>query len=52
LFVSPYAEVAQDVDVTALKQGAILGSYRRAIGWTDETKERRSADRSYLLFGH
>ena len=52
LFVSPFAEVAQDVDVVALKRGALLGSYRRAVGWTDETRELRSVDRSYLLFGH
>jgi hypothetical protein len=29
-----------------------MGSYRRAVGWTDETTERRGIDRSYLLFGH
>jgi NAD-dependent dihydropyrimidine dehydrogenase PreA subunit len=52
LFVSPDADVAQDIDVVALKQGTLLGSYRRAVGWTDETRERRSLDRSYLLFGH
>ena len=44
--------VAQSVDVAVLKQGALLGSYRRAVGWTDETRELRGIDRSYLLFGH
>lgn len=52
LFVSPFAEAAQSIDVIALKQGALLGSYRRAVGWTEETRELRGVDRSYLLFGH
>jgi NAD-dependent dihydropyrimidine dehydrogenase PreA subunit len=52
LFVSPYAEAPQDVDLTALKQASTMGSYRRAVGWTDETKDRRGIDRSHLLFGH
>lgn len=52
LFVSPFADLPQNVDVVALKQGAAMGSYRRAVGWTDETKELRGVDRSYLLFGH
>jgi Fe-S-cluster-containing hydrogenase component 2 len=51
LFVSPFADMAQSIDVS-LKQGALLGSYRRAVGWTDETRELRGIDRSYLLFGH
>ena len=52
LFVSPFADTAQGVDVVALKQQALLGSYRRSVGWTDETRELRGIDRSYLLFGH
>jgi hypothetical protein len=44
--------VPQDVDVVALKQGAAMGSYRRAVGWTEETRQLRGIDRSYLLFGH
>jgi NAD-dependent dihydropyrimidine dehydrogenase PreA subunit len=52
LFVSPYAEAPQHVDLVALKQASTMGSYRRAIGWTDETKDRRGIDRSHLLFGH
>ena len=38
--------------VIALKQTVAMGSYRRAVGWTDETRDRRGVDRSYLLFGH
>ncbi|MEN3286240.1 MAG: hypothetical protein V7634_540, partial [Bradyrhizobium sp.] len=30
---------------------AEMGSYRRAVGWTDDTRERRAVDKSYLLFG-
>jgi NAD-dependent dihydropyrimidine dehydrogenase PreA subunit len=52
LFVSPYAEAAQEVDADFVKQSGLLGSYRRAVGWTSETRALRSIDRSYLLFGH
>ena len=52
LFVSPFAEAPQVVDVAALKEAAVLGSYRRAVGWTDENRHLRAADRSYRLFGH
>jgi NAD-dependent dihydropyrimidine dehydrogenase PreA subunit len=52
LFVSPYADAPQVVDLVALKQAATMGSYRRAVGWSDETKDRRGIDRSHLLFGH
>ena len=52
LYVSPFAEVPQRVDLEVLRQNALLGSYRRAVGWTEETKHYRDIDRSYLLFGH
>ena len=52
LYVSPFADESQPVDVIALKQTTTMGSYRRAIGWTNDTRDRRSADSSYLLFGH
>ena len=52
LFVSPFADAVQSVDLAALKQNAVMGSYRRAVGWTDETRQLRGRDRSYLLFGH
>jgi NAD-dependent dihydropyrimidine dehydrogenase PreA subunit len=52
LFVSPFADIPQNVDLETLRQNALLGSYRRAVGWTQETKDRRDIDRSYLLFGH
>jgi NAD-dependent dihydropyrimidine dehydrogenase PreA subunit len=52
LFVSPFADIPQNVDLETLRQNALLGSYRRAVGWTEETKDRRDIDRSYLLFGH
>lgn len=52
LFVSPFADIPQNVDLETLRQNALLGSYRRAVGWTEETKERRDIERSYLLFGH
>jgi NAD-dependent dihydropyrimidine dehydrogenase PreA subunit len=52
LFVSPFADVPQTIDVVALKQSSKMGSYRRAVGWTEETSERRGRDPSYRLFGH
>ncbi|GIQ74134.1 MULTISPECIES: ferredoxin family protein [unclassified Bradyrhizobium] len=52
LYVSPFADQAQPIDLVALKQTDSMGSYRRAVGWTDETSDRRGVDRSYLLFGH
>jgi NAD-dependent dihydropyrimidine dehydrogenase PreA subunit len=52
LFVSPFADAKQNADIAALKQGGLLGSYRRAVGWTDETQALRGVDRSYRLFGH
>ncbi len=51
-YVSPYADEPRPTDVVALRQTATLGSYRRAVGWTDETRDLRGIDRSYLLFGH
>lgn len=52
LFVSPFADEVQHLDIAALKQGDLLGSYRRAVGWTDQTRGERGIDRSFLLFGH
>src|SRR4030081_1084511 len=52
LFVSPFAEAPQDVDVVSLKQAAVLASYPRTVGWTDYTRQLRAADSSYRLFGH
>ena len=51
LYVSPYADVPRTIDLAALRQTAAMGSYRRAVGWTDETRDRRGMDCSYLLFG-
>ena len=42
----------KSVDVAALKEDRVLGSYRRAVGWTEENRHLRRLDRSYLLFGH
>jgi NAD-dependent dihydropyrimidine dehydrogenase PreA subunit len=51
LYVSPFADKAQSIDVIDLKQTVAMGSYRRAVGWTNETRARRGIDQSYLLFG-
>jgi NAD-dependent dihydropyrimidine dehydrogenase PreA subunit len=52
LYVSPFADEIEPIDVVALQRTGAMGSYRRAVGWTDDTRERRGIDRSYLLFGH
>jgi len=52
LFVAPFADGPQPIDITALKQAGMFGSYRRAVGWSEETRDARGGDRSYLLFGH
>ena len=47
--------VAQDayrpflVSEAGLEEAQTLGSYRRAIGWTPETRARRRADSSFRL---
>jgi NAD-dependent dihydropyrimidine dehydrogenase PreA subunit len=52
LFVSPFVDEVRNPDVAVLRQEDLLGSYRRAVGWTDQTEDRRGIDRSFLLFGH
>jgi NAD-dependent dihydropyrimidine dehydrogenase PreA subunit len=34
LYVAPEADVAVTLDVAALKANAIIGSYRRQLGWS------------------
>ncbi|MGR4932161.1 4Fe-4S ferredoxin [Bradyrhizobium sp. CAR08] len=51
LWVSLFADENQPVVVKTLKRTAAIGSYRRAAGWADETRDGRGIDRSYLLFG-
>jgi NAD-dependent dihydropyrimidine dehydrogenase PreA subunit len=51
LFVAPYADAHQPIDISMLKRDQTLGSYRRAVGWTDDTSDARSLDRSYVLLG-
>lgn len=52
LYVSPFAETPVSLHATELKDADKLGSYRRAVGWTKDTKDRRGIDRSHELFGH
>ena len=51
LFVSPFADTPREIDVKAIKTNGLLGSYRRAVGWTEQTRALRSVDRTYLLLG-
>ncbi|WP_439402900.1 4Fe-4S binding protein [Bradyrhizobium sp. DASA03068] len=52
LYVAPFADESRPPDLAALRHADAMGSYRRAVGWTKHTKNRRRADRSFLLFGH
>jgi NAD-dependent dihydropyrimidine dehydrogenase PreA subunit len=49
LFVAHDSEQPVAVDENVLEDGPLLGSYRRAIGWTPETRERRKSDQSFKL---
>ena len=51
LFVAHDSENPVAVDESVLKEGPLLGSYRRAIGWTPDTKHLRASDLSYQLLG-
>ena len=52
LFVAPFADDLQTIDLVALKASGVMGSYRRAVGWTKDTTGNRGVDRSHTLFGH
>jgi NAD-dependent dihydropyrimidine dehydrogenase PreA subunit len=49
LFVAHDSENPVAVDESVLEEGALLGSYRRAIGWTPETRATRKVDYSFKL---
>lgn len=49
LFVAHDSERAVAVSETVLEDGPLLGSYRRAIGWTPETRNNRKTDQSFKL---
>jgi NAD-dependent dihydropyrimidine dehydrogenase PreA subunit len=49
LYVAPDAEQAVLVNERALDESALLGSYRRAVGWTPGERHRRASDQSYRL---
>lgn len=51
LFVAPQAEQSVVADEEELASAALLGSYRRAIGWTRATRHLRASDLSYQLLG-
>lgn len=34
LYVSPFADIPERIDLAALKAGNVIGSYRLAIGWS------------------
>jgi NAD-dependent dihydropyrimidine dehydrogenase PreA subunit len=49
LYVAHDANAAVAVDETVLEESLVLGSYRKAIGWSADSRARRASDRSYLL---
>jgi NAD-dependent dihydropyrimidine dehydrogenase PreA subunit len=48
LYVAPQADEPISIDATHIP---LRGSYRRAIGWTKESKANRASDMSYRLLG-
>lgn len=52
LYVAPFAEEAQSVDVVALKQADKIGSYRRAIRWMADRGIGGMSIAASLLFDH
>ncbi|MDH2351162.1 ferredoxin family protein [Bradyrhizobium sp. SSUT112] len=44
LWVLPFDDETQPIEVAALKRTAAMGSYRRAVGWTEETRDHRGID--------
>ncbi len=49
LFVAPDVSKPTAVDEHELEITGLLGSYRRGIGWTPETRQFRGKDQSFKL---
>ena len=49
LFVAPLADMGVAVDEAQLKEAALLGSYRSAVGWGRGRQSTASADASFEL---
>ena len=49
LFVAADVAHATPVDERVLEEAGLLGSYRRGIGWTPETRHLRGHDQSFRL---
>ena len=52
LYVAPEAEQPVAVSEERLVESALLGSYRKAIGWSPATRHRRGLDQSFRLRDH
>ena len=50
LYVAPDAERSTLVKERDLETRGLLGSYREAIGWTSNVRERRATDRTFALY--
>jgi NAD-dependent dihydropyrimidine dehydrogenase PreA subunit len=49
LFVAPAADRASEVDESNLRQSALLGSYRQAVGWGRGRESTAVLDHSWRL---
>ena len=49
LYVHPNAEHPVGMTRDAIGDESLLGSYRRTIGWTKDTRSRRATDASYKI---
>ncbi len=51
LYVAANPEAPTQVDRQFVESHALMGSYRRAIGWSKGSQLLRSVDKSYQLLG-
>jgi NAD-dependent dihydropyrimidine dehydrogenase PreA subunit len=52
LYVAPDAEQPVAVEEGTLAEAALLGSYRKAVGWSPGSRHRRGLDQGFRLRDH
>jgi hypothetical protein len=49
LYVDPDAEAVHGLTLESIREGNLFGSYRQAIGWHKDTRDRRHIDDHFRL---
>lgn len=49
LYVDPDAEAVHNLTAAVVHEGNLFGSYRKAIGWHKETRDRRHIDDHFRI---